>query len=100
MGLVRLGTAYVAFSQKPFYGSLVLECVHGRFQGRIWATRKNLQVFVVGRKGECDLRIPNEMQSISSRHLHFECEPDVGWTVMDTSTFGTTLYNNWPLKKE
>ena len=55
---------------------------------------------MVGRTKECELRIPNEMQTISATHLHFECEVDVGWTVMDTSTFGTILYQNWPLKKE
>lgn len=40
------------------------------------------------------------LKTISSNHLNFENEPNVGWTVMDTSTFGTTLYGDWPLKKE
>lgn len=100
MGLVRLGTAYVAFMNKPVTSSIMIECTDGEFKGRMWATSPNCQSFKVGRSEAADIRIPGTMQTISSNHLSFENEPNVGWTMMDTSTFGTTLYDDWPLKKE
>lgn len=101
MGLVRLGTAYVGFrTAKPNDGSIMLECTKGYHEGRRWASSPGVVNFKLGRAPEQDIPIPNSMQTISSEHLVFENEPHVGWTVTDTSTYGTTLYGDWPLKKE
>mmetsp|Transcript_39899 Transcript_39899/g.91759 ORF Transcript_39899/g.91759 Transcript_39899/m.91759 type:complete len:254 (+) Transcript_39899:164-925(+) len=100
IGVVRLGTAYVAWTTKPITGSIMVHCVDGFLAGRMWATSPDCLSFRIGRAEAADINIPNTMQTISSNHLNFENEPNVGWTVMDTSTFGTTLYGDWPLKKE
>jgi len=101
IGLVRLGTAYVGFNiNKPYSGQILIECTHGFLKDRRWASSPGAQSFKIGRGQEtADIIVPNDLVTISSEHLVFENEPHVGWTVADTSTYGTTLYDDWPLKR-
>ena len=62
IGVVRLGTAYVAWNTKPVTGSIMVHCVEGFLEGRMWATSPECQSFKIGRADITDINIPNQMQ--------------------------------------